>query len=381
VASGPDEGYHLTEDLADEAIRMVVNQQESAPGKPFFLHFATGAMHSPHHVERSWADAYRGRFDLGWDRWRADVFARQVADGLVPAGTTSTGRPSWVPAWADLTADERRLYARMHEVYAGFLIHTDAQIGRLVSTLDKLGVLDDTLIRLGMGVGGQHAVPAVEAVHLARRHPRPADRPLAERNQRDRRGARPVRARGRSAAHGAGRLRCRAPRGVPRRQHRVHIRRSRGTRSPVGAVLRDARLPLHRGRRLEGTTDHVSAGVADEEQLMKGSRDFATDRWSLFRLADDFAEAHDLADEHLEVVRRLEQQWFGEAGRHHVLPLADSLMQPPSGRSHPAGTSSAACCGPARTVCASTPSSTGRSREPGAAATPSPSSGGTAARA
>ena len=133
--AGPDDGYHLTEDLADEAIRMVVNQQESAPGKPFFLYFATGAMHAPHHVERSWADAYAGQFDKGWDQWRSEVFERQLASGVVPAGTTLTERPSWVPAWDQLTADERRLYARMHEVYAGFLSHTDAQIGRLVDAL------------------------------------------------------------------------------------------------------------------------------------------------------------------------------------------------------------------------------------------------------
>ncbi|MBX6391298.1 MAG: arylsulfatase, partial [Frankia sp.] len=142
----PEDGYHLTEDLADEAIRMVVNQQESAPGKPFFLYFATGAMHSPHHVEKSWADRYAGHYDVGWDRWRDAVFARQLASGVVPPGTTLTPRPSWVPAWDDLSDKERRLFARMHEVYAGFLSHTDAQIGRLIGTLERLGLLDNTLL-------------------------------------------------------------------------------------------------------------------------------------------------------------------------------------------------------------------------------------------
>ncbi|WP_046322217.1 arylsulfatase, partial [Mycobacterium sp. UM_Kg1] len=144
----PDEGYHLTEDLADEAIRMILSQQANAPGKPFFLYFTPGAMHSPHHVERSWADAYAGKFDAGWDRWRDELFARQGQSGVVPSTATLTPRPPWVPAWDDLSADERRLYARMHEVYAGFLSHTDAQIGRVVDTLERIGVLDNTLILL-----------------------------------------------------------------------------------------------------------------------------------------------------------------------------------------------------------------------------------------
>jgi arylsulfatase A-like enzyme len=79
--AGLEQGYHLTEDLADEAIRMVLNQQASAPGKPFFLYFATGAMHSPHHVDRSWADPYSGRFDDGWDHWRDELFSRQRLRG------------------------------------------------------------------------------------------------------------------------------------------------------------------------------------------------------------------------------------------------------------------------------------------------------------
>ena len=90
----PEEGYHLSEDLADQAVRMVQDQQQGAPGKPFFLYFALGAMHAPHHVAPEWVDPYRGVFDKGWDAWRDELFARQVASGIVPEGTVLTPGPS-----------------------------------------------------------------------------------------------------------------------------------------------------------------------------------------------------------------------------------------------------------------------------------------------
>ena len=142
----PEDGYHLTEDLADRAIGYVLDQQQAAPGKPFFLYLALGAMHAPHHVAPEWVEPYRGSFDQGWDAWRDELFARQVAGGVVPEGTVLTPRPSWVQAWDDLDADERRMHARQQEVFAGFLTHTDAQIGRLLGFLDETGQLDNTIV-------------------------------------------------------------------------------------------------------------------------------------------------------------------------------------------------------------------------------------------
>ena len=142
----PEDGYHLTEDLADRAIRLIQDQHQATPAKPFFLYFATGATHAPHHAPRAAIDRYRGHFDDGWDAWRARTFERQQTLGVVPSGTTLSERPPWVDAWADLTADQRRLFARLMEAFAGFLSHTDEQLGRLVSFLDGLGVLDDTLV-------------------------------------------------------------------------------------------------------------------------------------------------------------------------------------------------------------------------------------------
>ncbi len=145
---GPEDGYHLSEDLASTAIGYVLDQQQAAPGKPFFLYFALGAMHAPHHVAPEWVAPYRGRYDRGWDDWREEAFARQVSAGVVPEGTVLTPRPPWVDEWSSLPDDERRMHARQQEVFAGFLTHTDAQIGRLVSFLESRGLLEDTLVLL-----------------------------------------------------------------------------------------------------------------------------------------------------------------------------------------------------------------------------------------
>ena len=142
----PEQGYHLTEDLVDKATLFVKDLRATYPQKPFFLYVAPGACHAPHQAPAEYIHRYRGHFDQGWDRWRDQVFERQVASGLLPKGAELSPRPSWVPAWESLSADERRLYARMMEVYAGFLTHTDAQVGRLIAFLESLGELDDTLV-------------------------------------------------------------------------------------------------------------------------------------------------------------------------------------------------------------------------------------------
>ncbi len=142
----PEEGYHLTEDLADTAIAYVDDLRAASPDKPFFMWFAPGACHAPHQAPSEYIERYGGKFDQGWDSWRDEVFERQTASGLLPAGTTNTERPAWVAAWDSLPPEEQRLYARMMEVYAGFLEHTDAQVGRVLDHLDALGELDNTIV-------------------------------------------------------------------------------------------------------------------------------------------------------------------------------------------------------------------------------------------
>jgi arylsulfatase A-like enzyme len=144
----PEEGYHLTGDLVDRAIDCVRDLRVSDPDKPFFLYFATGACHSPHQSPREWIERYRGAFEEGWDVWRDATLGRQIASGVLPVGTELSPRPDWVPAWDSLSSDERRLYARYMEAFAGFLSHTDHEVTRLVNVLRRTGDLENTLLFL-----------------------------------------------------------------------------------------------------------------------------------------------------------------------------------------------------------------------------------------
>ena len=144
----PEQGYHLTPDLVEKAKSMIADAKQVAPNKPFFMYFAPGAMHSPHHVPTEWADKYKGKFDGGWDAYRTQVFEQQKKLGIVPATTELSRHDPDVQDWATLSADERRLYARMMEVFAGFLEHTDHYLGELIGFLKEMGEYDNTLIML-----------------------------------------------------------------------------------------------------------------------------------------------------------------------------------------------------------------------------------------
>jgi len=142
----PEEGYHLTEDLVDKAISFIADTKQVAPNKPFFMYFAPGAMHAPHHVTKEWVEKYDGMFDDGWDAYREKVFAKQKEMGIAPPDAELSRHDPDVQDWDALPEDERRLYARMMEVFAGFLEHTDFHLGRLFDFLKKIGEFDDTLI-------------------------------------------------------------------------------------------------------------------------------------------------------------------------------------------------------------------------------------------
>ena len=142
----PEEGYHLTEDLADKAVGFIADAKQVAPNKPFFLYFATGAMHAPHHVPKEWADKYKGVFDDGWDAYREKTFAKQKELGVIPADAELSRHDPDVKPWDECSAEEKKLYARMMEVFAGFLTHTDYHIGRIIDFLKEIGEFDNTLI-------------------------------------------------------------------------------------------------------------------------------------------------------------------------------------------------------------------------------------------
>ncbi|HWO80835.1 arylsulfatase [Gaiella sp.] len=153
----PEEGYHLTEDLADKAIKWVRQQKALMPDKPFFAYFAPGATHAPHHVPPEWSEKYKGTFDDGWDALRERIFERQKELGVIPGDAELTARPTEIPAWDEMDDDLKPVLARQMEVYAGFLEHTDHHIGRLVDALDDLGVLEDTLVYYIVGDNGASA--------------------------------------------------------------------------------------------------------------------------------------------------------------------------------------------------------------------------------
>jgi arylsulfatase A-like enzyme len=380
----PEEGYHLSEDLADQAIRMVQDQQQGAPGKPFFMYFALGAMHSPHHVAPEWVAPYAGQFDQGWDAWRRQVFDRQVANGIVPQGTELTARPEWVQGWDDLSADERRMHARQQEVFAGFLTHTDAQIGRLLASLEASGVLANTLVLVfsdnGASAEGGKDGSVNEHRFTAHLRESMADNLAAyddwggfstynhyswawawAGNTPHKLWKRYTWLGGTRTpliVHWPGRV---AQPGTVRSQftHVVDlmptILAAVGLEAPAevdgvtqqtidGASLLPALADpasdeVHQTQYFEmlgsrsifhdgwkATTNHISSGVLDEEELATGSRDFAEDRWELFNLSEDFSEAHDRADDEPERLRQLTELWTAEAERNQVLPVSDGML-------------------------------------------------------
>ncbi|WP_150293153.1 arylsulfatase [Sphingobium estronivorans] len=149
-----DPDYILDRDLADEAIRYVHTQKAAAPDKPFFLYYAPGTAHAPHQAPAEWIAKFKGRFDKGWDAVRAETLQRQIAMKIAPAGTKATPRIKDIPAWDSLTPDQKRVSARMMEVYAGMLAYQDAQVGRLLDELDRMGESGNTLVMFIEGDNG-----------------------------------------------------------------------------------------------------------------------------------------------------------------------------------------------------------------------------------
>lgn len=377
------ERLHLTEDLAARAVRFIQDQQAAAPGKPFFLYLAPGAMHFPHQVPADWVEPYRGRFDEGWDVVRRETFDRQRQLGVVPEGAEPTGRPPWVAEWSALPSAERRLYSRMMEVYAGFLTHTDAQVGHVIDSLARLGVLDDTLILIcsdngASADGGPHGfldwggifrvndvAPMLERIddlggpdaynHYAWGWAWAGNTPFKLWKEYTWLGG--IRAPlvvhwpARIGPDHHGNVRepfCHAVDLMPTildaagvaapaevdgvRQQAVHGASALDTFTDPGAPsprrlqyfeMLGSRALYHNG--WKATTNRVVPFPAQRE-LVHGSRHLDTDEWSLFHVAQDFAEVHDVAAEHPERLRRMIELWWAEADRNQVLPLTEDAI-------------------------------------------------------
>jgi arylsulfatase len=387
--AAPEAGYHLTDDLAERAMRFVLDQQQSTPGKPFFLYFATGAMHAPHQAPEPWIARFSGRYDDGWEAFRARAFARQRELGMVQSGAELPSRPPWVAPWQEIAADERRLYARMMEVFAGFLAHTDHQIGRVVSFLEARGLLDDTLVVVLSDNGASAEGGPLGSLNEHRFTHDMVDDPaqlIARAGELGGpraynhyawgwawAGNTPFRLWKRFAWLGGVRTplvvhwpKGIAARGEVRRQfcHAIDLMPTIldvvGLETPAvvdgvsqqpidGASLRatfaDPEVAAPRSTQYfemlgsrsiyhdgwKATTDHVGHQLTVERERVTGSHDFAADHWALFRLDDDPAEARDVAAEHPDVLRRLIELWWAEAGRNQVLPLEDGFISRASG--------------------------------------------------
>jgi arylsulfatase len=161
----PEEGYHLSEDLVDQAIAYVANHESVAPDKPWLLYLAFGACHAPHHAPQEWIDKYKGKFDLGWDQYRETVLARQKEAGVVPQSAVLSPMLDGIPAWADLPPEKQRLFARMAEIYAGFLAHADHQIGRLLDFLEATDDLENTLLFVFIGDNGSSGEGTLDGLY------------------------------------------------------------------------------------------------------------------------------------------------------------------------------------------------------------------------
>jgi hypothetical protein len=303
----PEEGYHLVPDMTDKAIAWIGQQKALAPDKPFFVYFAPGATHAPHHVPKEWADKYKGKFDQGWDKLREETFARQKTLGVIPADCQLTPRHKEIPAWDDMPEALKPVLRRQMEVYAGYMEFADYHVGRLLDSIGKLDILDNTLVYYIIGDNGAsaegtlngtfnemlnfngmaavetpeflnaridelggpevlqplrgrlgardgHAVSVDQAGRVALgRHPERHDHPLAQGDQGQGRDAMAVPPRDRRRAddprsRGPARTDLRERRAAApdrRRQHALLVQRREGGGAARNAVLRDVRQPRY----------------------------------------------------------------------------------------------------------------------------------------
>jgi len=368
-----DPDYHLSEDLVEQASRMLSSHRSAAPDRPFFMYVAFGACHGPHQVPEPYRSRYRGRYDEGWDAVRARWHARQLEAAILPPGTELAPRNPDVTAWDELDEDEQAHLARFQEVFAGFLEHTDAQVGRLLDALERLGCGDDTMVVLlsdngAAGEGGPrgswnelipfNGLSEEEADQLAGDHElgTPNTYPIYPRGWAQV-GNTPLKWY-KHHTHGGGvrapliiRWRDRltaSPSVHGRFQHVIDLAPTlldaAGVEMPhaVGGI---AQLPVHGRSFLAALLGDVTEPAARTQYFeMQGHRGiyhdgwkavakhdsgvpFDDDTWELYHLAEDFSECRDLAAAQPERLTAMRELWWHEAGRYGVTPLDDRFLE------------------------------------------------------
>ncbi len=364
-----EDGYHVSEDLVDQAIAMITAHQGSSPGNRFFTYLAFGATHSPHQAPPDYVAKYQGRYDDGWDAVRERWFAKQVATGVVPEGTTLAPRNPGVEPWDSLDDDAKALYCRMQEAFAGFLDHTDDQIGRLVDFLEANELLDDTMIVLlsdngASREGGRHGT--LNELAFFNEMPSPVTEMVDRVDEIGgpniynnypwgwaQVGNTPLRYFKSNTYEGGIRdpLIIHWPDGIADggglRDQYHHV--SDVLPTILECIGIDAPTSYHgvpqqpvEGTSFRYTFDAPDAPTAKSTQYyeMVGHRaiwhggwkavtlhrrgtPFDEDQWSLYHTDEDFSECNDVAAEHPEKLRELVDRWWVEAGRYNVLPLDD----------------------------------------------------------
>ena len=364
-------GYHLSEDIVDKSMEFILDQKQSDADKPFFLWLAFGACHAPHHAPKEYIQKYKGRFDQGWDKVREEVLARQIKMGVVPPDTALAPNDPRVKPWDKLSADEQRLFARMQEVFAGFLDHTDHHIGRFLDFLEKIRQMDNTLIMLisdngASREGGPNGtvnelrffnqvreslegnLAMIDEIggpltynHYPRGWAQAGNSPLKRYKQNTHGGG--IRdplivhwPKGIKGRHGLRTQYHHVIDLVPTVYEIVGIEPpgefNGAWQKPIEGVslayaLNDPDAPTrkkvqyyemfgHRGLWQDGWK-----AVTYHEWDAGG--DFDKDRWELYRVDEDFSECHDLAERHPEKLKELIDLWWQEAEKHQVLPLDD----------------------------------------------------------
>lgn len=376
-----EEGYHFTEDMVEKAQEFITDVKNVDPDKPFFMYFAPGAMHAPHQAPAEWIEKYRGKFDQGWEKWREEIYQRQLKNGVIPAGTKLPPRPEWVKDWETLTDDQKKVYARFMEVYAGFLEHTDYYIGKLLDFLKQIGEYDDTLIMLVSDNGASSEGGPEGSISEARLFnvvPFTIEENLAELDKLGGpesycnypwgwtwAGNAPLK-RWKTETHEGGvadPMIVQWPHGIKakgeKRTQFVHAIDLVPTVLEMLGIQPPVEIDGHAQKPLEGTSFRYSLDHSDAEERhltqyyeMMGcraiyhrgwkavtwhrkavpirgleSKSFDDDVWELYHVAEDFSEYEDLAGKYPDKLRKLQDLWWAEAGRYNVLPLDDRAMQ------------------------------------------------------
>lgn len=373
IPTPEQDGYHLSEDLATQGIRMLRDQQQVATGRPFFLYLPFGAPHCPFHVPASFIERYRGRFDLGWDEELRKTFERQKELGIVPVDSLLPPRDPAVQQWQELSPDERRLFARLQETFCGFMDHADAQIGRVVEALRELDLLDDTLILFMSDNGASPEGQANGTVNCERirnmlpmtieemmvqideiggprtdpHYPRgwgmAGNAPFSRYKRDTHRGgnADPL------IAHWPRRI---TDRGSIRSQY-VHVIDVYPTLLELAGLPVPQRVNGVDQKPLEGFSFGATlfdpaavTGRRVQYYEMLGSRaiwqegwtavtwhepgtDWNNDKWELYDQDRDFTQARDLAQQEPQRLAQMVELWWQEAHRHQVLPLDDRFRE------------------------------------------------------